>query len=281
MKKANIDNIKNKFLDIQYNDESEAQKLDIYLPENGQGPFPVIVSIHGGAFMMGDKQDYQLNPMLKGLDRGYAVVSVNYRLSKEAIWPAQIIDVKNAIVYIKNNAAKYNLNPNKVAVWGGSAGGHLSAMVGTTANVEKFGNINGQYDSSVNAVVDWFGPIDFLKMDEQLKASNLGPQDHNDEESPESKLLGKKITEVPELVKDANPTTYVSKNMPPFFIQHGRVDNIVPYQQSEILYNELLKYSNEDTIEFEILNDASHGGPHFETNENIEKVFKFLDKYLR
>lgn len=281
MRKANIETIKNKILDIKYNNDSQAQKLDIYLPEHGDGPFPVIVSIHGGAFMMGDKQDQQLNPMLKGLDKGYAVVSINYRLSKEAKWPAQIVDVKNAIIYIKNNASKYNLNPNKVAVWGGSAGGYLSAMAGTTIGIEKFENVYGDFDTSVNAVVDWFGPIDFLKMDEQLKESNLGPLDHNDEDSPESKLLGNKITEIPELVKDANPATYISKNIPPFFIQHGRIDNLVPYQQSEYLYNELLKYADENKIKFEILEDAKHGGPHFDTDENIEKVFSFLDKYMK
>ncbi|MGL5311964.1 MAG: alpha/beta hydrolase fold domain-containing protein [Peptostreptococcaceae bacterium] len=281
MEKVNIEYINRKFLDIEYDNKSEAQKLDIYLPEKGEGPFPVIVSIHGGAFMMGDKQDHQLIPMLEGLNKGYAVVSINYRLSGEAKWPAQIIDVKKAIIYIKENAAKYLLNPYKVAVWGGSAGGHLSAMVGTTIGQGKFEDINSQYDSNVNAVVDWFGPTDFLKMDEQLKTSNIEPQDHNEVDSPESKLLGAKITEIPELVKDANPITYISKNLPPFFIQHGRIDDKVPYQQSEILYNELLKYADKDTVSFEIIEGAKHGGPHFRTNENIEKVFVFLDKYMK
>lgn len=280
-KKANIDYIKNKYLDIKYDTNSEAQKLDVYLPEQGEGPFPVIISIHGGAFCMGDKQDHQLIPMLEGLNRGYAVVSINYRLSGEAIWPAQIIDVKKAIEYVKLNAKKYNLNPGKIAVWGGSAGGHLSAMVGTSIHCEQ---ISGQYckfDSSVNAVVDWFGPIDFLKMDEQLKISNLGPLDHNDEDSPESRLLGRKITEIADLVEQANPMTYITKNVPSFFIQHGRIDNLVPYQQSENLYNKLVEVGGKDKVQFEILEGAKHGGPHFGTKENLEKVFMFLDKNLK
>ena len=97
--------------------KSGAQKLDIYLPEVGDGPFPVIVQIHGGAFRMGDKGDAQVNPSLEGLTHGYAVVSINYRLSGEAIFPAQIQDVKAAIRSLRANAKKYKLNPDKIATW--------------------------------------------------------------------------------------------------------------------------------------------------------------------
>lgn len=281
MKTANIDNINRKFLDVEYDIKSQSQKLDIYLPEVGEGPFPVIVSIHGGAFKMGDKRDFQLTPMLKGLDRGYAVVSINYRLSGEAIWPAQILDVKRAIEFIKLNAKEYKLDSSKVAVWGGSAGGHLSAMVGTSAYCEKLNNKDAKLDVSVNAVVDWFGPIDFLKMDEQLIETGAGRPDHNNANSPESELLGAKITEVEDLVKEVNPMTYIHEDIPPFFIQHGRIDNLVPYQQSENLYKKIVEIAGNNKAQFEILEGARHGGPYFEEKENLEKVFAFLDNYMK
>ena len=161
MPKAKNEQIKNKWLDIGYASTSPAQKMDIYIPENGDGPFPVIISIHGGAFMMGDKADGQVNPMLEGLKRGYAVVSINYRMSGEAIFPALMHDVKAAIRYVRANAAKYKLNPDKIAAWGGSAGGYLSAMAGTSGDIQTLEDLslgNAAFSSKVQAVVDWFGP---------------------------------------------------------------------------------------------------------------------------
>ena len=119
---AKNQDIKNKFLDIAYADKSKAEKLDIYLPNEGKGPFPVIIFIHGGAFMFGDKADDQVNPALEGVKRGYAVVSVNYRMSGEAVFPAAIQDVKAAIRFVRANAAKYHLDPKRIASFGNSAG---------------------------------------------------------------------------------------------------------------------------------------------------------------
>lgn len=278
----NVDYIINKFLDIKYANISEAQKLDIYLPEKGQETFPVILSIHGGAFKMGDKRDSQVLPMLEGLQRGYAVVSINYRLSGEAIFPAQINDVKAAIRFIKANSQKYNLNKDKIVVWGGSAGGHLSAMAGLTAEIKELEDLslgNEKEDSKVIAVVDWFGPTDFSKMDEAFIKSGLGKADHNDEESPESILVGGAVQDNLGKVQFANPITYVTKEAPPFLIQHGSIDNHVPTEQSILLKDALLKVGAE--VEFEVIEGAKHGGPLFKTEQNIEKVFEFIDKYVK
>jgi acetyl esterase/lipase len=283
--KPNTDHIKNKWLDVAYATASQAQKLDIYLPEEGSGPFPVIVSIHGGAFKGGDKADGQLTPMLEGLKRGYAVVSINYRLSGEAIFPAQIYDVKAAIRWIRANAKQYQLNSEKIAVWGGSAGGHLSAMAGTSGNVKELEDLamgNPNQSSRVLAVVDWFGPTDFLKMDEQLKASGVkNPQTHSIPNSPESELIGKNLADAPDLVKKANPETYITPDDPPFLIEHGRIDHLVPYQQSENLAAKLTAALGKEKVTFEILENNDHGGPGFTSPQNIVKVFVFLDKYLK
>lgn len=284
MPKAKNEQIKNKWLDIGYATTSPAQKMDIYIPENGNGPFPVIISIHGGAFMMGDKADGQVNPMLEGLKRGYAVVSINYRMSGEASFPALVYDVKAAIRYVRANATTYKINPDKIAVWGGSAGGYLSAMAGTSGDIKTLEDLslgNAAYSSKVQAVVDWFGPIDFLQMDPQLKASGKGKPDHSEANSPESKILGKQITLVPEQVAMANPSNYISADDPVFFIQHGSEDRLVPTEQSVNFAATLEKVLGKDKVYFEILKGANHGGPAFETAENLEKIFQFLDKHLK
>lgn len=285
-RKADVSYIKNKHLDIAYSNIDEAQKLDIYLPNDysKDKPLPIIVAIHGGAFMFGDKGDKQLNPMLEGLNRGYAIVSVNYRLSQKSKFPTQIHDVKASIRWIKANAKKYNLNPDKIAVWGGSAGGYLASIVGTSGTTKELEDLklgNEKYNANVNVVIDWFGPIDFLEMDKQITQNGLGKANHNQENSPESKLLGKKITEIPELVKKANPETYISTNTPAFFIQHGTKDNQIPMQQSINFYEKLGKVLGKENVKINLLEGASHGGKEFETKENIAMIFNFIDKHLK
>ena len=165
---AKVEHIRRKYLDIPYASLSSAEKLDIYLPDEGEGPFPVIVSIHGGAFMGCDKADGQVVPMLEGLKRGYAVVSVNYRLSWEARFPALVHDVKAAVRWMRANADRYHFDRSKIAAWGRSAGGYLSVMLGTSAGVkelEDFSLGNPDQPCDIQAVVDWFGPTNFLTMD--------------------------------------------------------------------------------------------------------------------
>ncbi|HPG41284.1 MAG TPA: alpha/beta hydrolase [bacterium] len=281
---VNIDHITRKWLDSAYADQSPAQKLDIYLPESGDGPFPVILSIHGGAFSGGDKRDGQVTPMLEGLKRGYAVVSINYRLSGEAIWPAQINDCKAAVRWIRANADDYKLAAGKIAAWGGSAGGHLSAMLGTAGDVallEDLSQGNAQQSSRVQAVVDWFGPTNFLTMDELQKQSGIpNPMIHSVPKSPESLLIGGNLEDFPDRVSSANPETYISKDAPPFLIQHGTEDNLVPHLGSLLFARKLGMALGYEKVALEFFPNTGHGGPAFNTRENLERVFTFLDKVL-
>ncbi|MEA4926224.1 MAG: alpha/beta hydrolase [Syntrophomonadaceae bacterium] len=270
--------------DIPYGNLSEFQKLDIYWPDKFDGPYPVIVSIHGGGYCAGDKTGSDAMVAWEGLQRGYAVVAVNYRLSTEATFPAQINDVKAAIRFIKAHAHEYDLNPDKIAVWGASAGGTLSALVGATADAPELSDPSlGNEDQSerVQAVVDWCGPINLLTMDEQYKASGVKGFPTNTPTSYGSKYLGRLVTEVPELAKQANPESYITPDDPPVFIQHGTKDNWVPVQQSIEYAAKLRAVLGNDKVYLEIMPGVSHGGQAFNNSENVAKVLDFLDSVLK
>jgi acetyl esterase/lipase len=206
------------------------QKLDLYLPPAG-ARWPLVVSIHGGAFRMGSKEG---EPAGAFVARGFAVAAINYRLSQHAVFPAQIEDCKAAVRWLRANAARYGYDPGRIASYGNSAGGHLAAMLGTTGDVEAFDiGANPGVSSRVQAVVDFFGPTDFLQMDaHRPPAATMA---HDAPDSPESQLVGGPIRANPDKVARANPITYVTPDDPPFFIVHGDADLLVPHHQSELL----------------------------------------------
>ena len=282
--KADVTKYKRKWLDMPYASISESQKLDIFLPNKGVGPFPVILHLHGGGFAGGDKRDIYIMAHLNGLPRGYAVVSINFRSSAEAIFPAAVQDVKAAIRWIRANQQEYHLDGNRIAAWGGSSGGNLAAMACLTADVAEFDDFrlgNPGYPCHVQAAVDWFGPMDFLKMDEQIIESGIGLPNHSQADSPESRYLGARITEVPDKVQRANPMTYIHADTPPILIQHGRLDAMVPVQQSIIFARKLEELVSHEQFEFDILENAGHGDPLFKTEENLNLVFQFIDRHLK
>jgi len=282
-KTVDIAIFKRKWLDVAYASKSETQKMDIFLPNEGKGPFPVIILIHGGFYKTGDKKD-ERDYMIEILNRGYAAASINYRLIDEATFPAQIYDVKAAIRYVRANASKYNINSNKIATWGTSAGGHLSALAGTSGDVPELDNLelgNANQSTKIQAAVDWFGPINFLTMDDQFRESGVDGQVHNVATSSESLLIGKQINLAKDLVQKANPETYITADDPPIYIQHGTNDIIVPIQQSMEFSNNLVKYIGSNKLVYESLKGASHGDPAFRRKENVDRILDFIDKYLK
>jgi acetyl esterase/lipase len=238
------------FCDLEYVPGGhERQRLDLYLPKEGE-LFPLIVWVHGGAWRAGSKDSC---PALSFVREGYAVASINYRLSQHAIFPAQIEDCKAAIRWLRASAGHYGIDAGRVGVWGSSAGGHLVAMLGTAGDVKEFekgGHL--QYSSRVEAVCDWFGPTDFTQMN---KAGST--MDHDAANSPESHLIGGPIQENKEKTSRANPITYVSRDDPPFLIMHGDKDPLVPINQSELLEAALKNAGVE--VKFHAVKGAGHG----------------------
>lgn len=279
-----LDAIPRKKLDIAYCDQSPSQKLDIYWSEKGDGPYPVIVYFHAGAFMMGGRRDKNLEPMLRALKRGYALVSVEYRLSHEVRFPALIHDAKSAIRFIRANAEEYKFNPNKIAAWGQSAGGYIAAMLGLIHDNPAFEDLsqgNADQSSAVQAVVDWFGPCgDFCLMDNDIHDNGIGIMDHNEPDSPESLLMGAQITTIPELCRMAAPYIYANSDIPPFLIMHAEVDPVVPPQQSERLAKALIKAAGKEKVIFELCKGINHDGDTW--NETLtSRVFDFIDEKFK
>jgi acetyl esterase/lipase len=284
MPTADVSHVARKWLDIPYAHTSPAQQLDVYLPESGDGPFPVLLSIHGGAFAIGDKRDTQVLPFLRSLSRGYGVVSVNYRLSGEAIFPAGLQDVKAAIRWLRAHGVEYSLDADRIVAWGGSSGANYAAMVATTAGDTLFDDPalgNEKYACDVQVAVDWFGPTDFLTMDKQLAESGLGPSDHSEAFSPESRYLGAPIAATPDKVRLASPMTYIGEHMAPILIQHGRADNLVPFQQSLQLAEAIEARVGAERFELDLFDGAGHADPMFESEQNLERVFEFIERRLR
>jgi acetyl esterase/lipase len=246
--------------------------LDLYLPEKADGPLPVVVGIFGGAWMGGSKEQAQ---GIRLAGRGYAVAAFNYRLSGVATFPAQIEDCKAAVRWLRANAKKYNLDPDRIGAIGHSAGGHLASLLGTSAGVKEFDKgDNLEFSSKVQAVCAMSGPTDFLQMDAHApKGAFLK---HDPANSPESRLIGGAIQENKEKVARANPITYVGKDSPPFLLIHGEADPVVPAHQAELL-NEALKKAGVE-VRLHLVKGGGHGVGGKEVNALVDE---FFDKHLK
>jgi acetyl esterase/lipase len=251
-------------------------RLDLFVP-SGKGPHPVIVSIHGGSWTTGSREQ---GLAIAQLERGYAVANIDYRLAPDSIYPAQIHDCKAAVRWLRANSGRFNLDPGAIGVIGLSAGGHLGAILGTSSGVEALEGPelgNAGYSSRVQAVVDYFGPSDLLQMKEQ--ALSCMPGDPDDPTEPPSLLLGCTLPECPDKAAAANPITYVTPDDPPFLLLHGTSDCLVPWQQSQILHRALRAAGVEST--FILLPFATHGDFLFLVPPLQDEVNEFLDEHLK
>jgi acetyl esterase/lipase len=231
--------------DVQYGDaDGEALLLDLLQPDTPPSkPAPAVVWIHGGGWETGDKQAgyaQLLCPFLA--KKGFVTASLNYRLSDQALFPAQLHDVKAAIRWLRANAADLGVDPKRIGVWGHSAGGHLSALLGTTGDLPELEGASGSpgYSSRVQAVVPVSPPTDFLAIPPVWT--------HEEPRRATSKLVGGPLEERPELVRLANPIAHIRPGVPPFLIVHGEADEIVPVEQAELLYDALKRTGAEATF---------------------------------
>lgn len=262
--------------DISYaENDNPRQKLDLYLPKERKPDqkLPVLVFIHGGGWRAGDKASGAGNLMRFVGSGKYAGVSVGYRLTNEAQWPAQIHDCKAAIRWIRGNAEKHGLNAHKIAVWGTSAGGHLVSMLGTSGDVKELEGDIGSFDdksSAVTAVVNFFGPENLQTMVTQKSTMDRTTADY-----PEALLIGGRVQDKPEAAQQASPVTHISRGDAAFLTAHGTEDPLVPFAQATELH-EKLKLAGVPSV----LISMDGGGHGFASRELDEVVGRFLDLHL-
>ena len=263
--------------DIPYaGTKNPRQMLDLISPVKRMdtNPLPVIAFIHGGGWRNGNKSS-GVNRVSGLVQTGqYMGVSIGYRLTGEAVWPAQIHDCKAAIRWLRGNAKKHGMDPDKIAVWGSSAGGHLVSMLGSTGGVKELEGKLGKYlgeSSRVSAVVNYYGPSALLQMDD-----HPGKMKHNAPNSPESLLVGMPIQEAKEKTWQASPLTHVTKDDAPHLHVHGTADPLVPFHQSQIYHAALKKVGVESTLI--TVKDGGHNAPRA-VGEN--QVRSFLGRHLR
>ncbi len=257
-------------------------RLNVLQPDNPTNKLmPAVVWIHGGSWKAGSKDDMpQLMVMLA--ENGYICVSIEYRLSPETIFPGQLEDCKSAIRWLRSKPSPFRIDPNRIGVVGESAGGHLAALIGTSSGVTNRTSKSGWYgySSDVQAVVDYFGPTDFLKISEGCARNGIpkfvADLIVNSRSSAPSQFLGGPIQSRRGACRAANPITYITKNSAPFLIVHGDQDMTVPLYQSELLYKALRKSG----VEAELY--VIKGGKHnFSDRTSDAKVLAFLDRHLK
>lgn len=257
--------------------DGHSLKLDLYMPRRaaaGAEKPALVVWIHGGAWRAGSKSDV---PAARFTELGYAVASVDYRLSPVARFPAQIHDIKGAIRFLRAHARNYGYDASRIVVAGSSAGGHLAALVGVSNGVKELeGSVGGNLDrsSDVQAIVSYYGAANLMTILGQSKPRGLQMR-------PPSLqlLLGGQPTEVPDLAKLASPVEHVDANDPPLLLIHGAADPQMPPEQSAELAE---TYREHDlSVTFELIPEAVHGGPQFFDATRLAILDKFLAESLK
>lgn len=269
-------------LDVSYvAGGDEAQRLDLYLPKKpGAKPLPLVVHIHGGGWRGGSKSPC---PTLHMVARGYAVASIEYRFSQKALFPAQIQDCQAAIRWLRARSRFYGIDPDRIGVVGGSAGGHLSALVGAAGGTKAFPPIGGNEDQSdrVQAVCDYFGPTNFATVVQQAEADPNVKNifEFNSPSDPYSSLIGVRLDADKSKTDAVSPVHFISKDDPPVLILHGTHDTLVPYAQSEE-YAEALRKAGVP-VWLQKLPGSGHGGLAFAKPQVVQLVQNFFDKHLQ
>lgn len=280
-------------LDLHYLDESENQILDIFYPDEGDGPFPLVIVFHGGAFVAGHKRTHYIKSMCLPIRAGYAVASVEYRLLQEATWPAQIVDGKAAIRYLRAHAKELNLDPEKFALWGNSAGGAITQLMAVTADEEEYDDlsIGEKASSKLECAIGWYtiseiGSCEQFSFDsfELRKETGAGkgmmPGDGEEKQSMFTQLLGYNPLYYPERTSKISPIGQVKENCPPMLLQHGTNDLVVDYHQSVYMYEKVKAVCGEDRCQLDLFEGEPHGSQKIKSIENIDHCIDFLDKHL-
>lgn len=271
---------------IQYAENPDAV-FDIYYPDdfgekmkenkvtgkdNGsirnESLYPVFIEIHGGAWFFGQKSSIEFAPFLEGTRRGFACISLGYTLAPKAEYPQPVIEIKKAIAYIKEHWEELHINPEKIVLWGGSAGAQLAALAAFSADTGYLYRESGCKDSSVNMLVLWYGCHSFFvgeHMDEWIYKNFYGTDD---------------LSAAAENIVLSNPGCHVTKNVPYTILQHGLMDTVVSYKQSVYLYNTIKAVAGDDRCRLYLNEDCDHADVRLFAPDNVNKMFDDIEEYF-
>lgn len=283
------------WLDVPYADEDARQMLDIYLPNEGEGPFPLIVFIHGGGWVSGDKRENTMPGVFKFPSQGYALACLEYRLVPDVRWPEPFEDVRAAIRFLRAHAAEYNLKADKIAIMGNSAGGHLACMTAAMAGRpmlqgRRYGNLD--QSDAVQCLVSIYSPTDLYQCDlcdrttsedQAMATGGMAARGDNGEKGmgkPQNQLVGASCIDNPVLAAAASPITYVNADFPKALFMQGIQDHVVPYGQAVGMARMVNERAGEGTATLELFPDADHGDPSMKTDEVINRIIDFIDDVL-
>ncbi len=260
-----------RFHDLAYGPGSR-HVLDLDLPVVPTPP--LVILIHGGAFFMGDKTDCA-SERAALVAAGFAVASVQYRLSSEAIWPAQLEDMKAAFAWLRSKGEAYGYDARRIASFGPSAGGHLSASIGIALSADPA--------TRLDASVVWFPPVDFPTMDADILATGVARATGRNDgpKSPESRLIGAHVAENPDLARAAGPIARIAElppgaRMPDMLIMHGALDPYIAAAQSRRLHQAVAAHGSASRLDLDILPQGTHGGGEFAEPQTMARVIAFL-----
>jgi acetyl esterase/lipase len=271
--------ITRQFQDIPYG-EDKLQRLDIYLPEKGAGPFPVIVNVHGGGFCACDKKDFHLYPTMFALQQGFAVAAVNYRLSPAVHYPEHFFDIERALLWIKQNGASKGLDTNNIYLWGTSAGGNLVLQAACKEGIPLPDDLRAAKDIHINAVAAMCPAIDCIEFGKtgtlferflvRFLFRNLRRDVFGTNKVP------------PKVARQSNPTTYIGGGIAPIYLQQGTRDPAVPYQQVKEFAEKLANLLPPEDLIFHALEGAPHAGAdhHFFLQENVDPILRFFERHM-
>lgn len=284
---------KRHWLDIPFGSDPR-QKLDIWLPDEGDGPFPTILFVHGGGWVGGDKRENTMPGAFKVMSQGYALACINYRIAPDVVWPEPLLDVRAGIRYLRAHGDEFMLKTDKLAAWGNSAGAHIINMIAALGGrpIMKGKALgNPEVDDSIQCLVSLYGPTDMYQVDlcnrlteEDVVNATGGTEVRNDLGEgmvfPHNLIMGFKCSRNPAAASFGGPINYVTDDFPPAFLLHGINDPVVPYTQSVSFRNKINETCHDNRCKLKLFDNAVHGDPCMKTNEVVDEILDFIDETL-
>ena len=281
--------------DLRYAERSEAQTLDLFLPDSGDGPFPLIVLVHGGGWCSGSKRGTTMECAFRCLSQGFALASIAYRFATDKPLPAMVHDVKAAIRYLRAHESELHLAADRIVIWGNSSGGHVANMIAATGHhpglVDDLSLGNAGCSSAVQGLISWYAPVDMLQLDlcdalppeENLRWLEPGAFD----DAAATKLPTMQSIAIgciprfnPQAAMAASPIDYVDNSFPPALFQHGCADPIIPFTQSVAMWKRVNDVCGPGHACLELFDGATHGDPRIKAPENIDRCLDFARRIV-